>query len=680
MRTVRFALFILILTLAGSLAASAFAGEIHEAVRGGNVQAVQRLVAADRSVLATKEADGSTPLHIAAQAGNLEMTKLLLDLGADVKLGDNENSNALHVAAIGGNTAVIDLLIAKGIDVNSADVNGMNAVLFAAGRNKWDIVHYLASKGAKLDCRTNGGTTLVHFAARRGNLEALKQLVAGGAPLNCGPDQWGATPLAGAAQRGDVAVITYLLDNGANPNEESPDGQPPLTLAAGGGKRDAVRLLLDRGADAKYCHNGFFSALVASFWHPDVEIVRMLLAAGADATIATPVAGGVLHRAAMSPNVPVEIVRMLVEAGADVNVKTSEGVTPLLVACDKGSTDIAKFFVSKGADAKVAGGTFQATGLHAAAANGYTDLAEFLMASGAPVNAKDNSAHTPLYYADRCGNTAIAKALKAKGAKGGCKEICAADLISKRIPEGQALVVHTGHSGWVIETANNVLIFDYWQDGRAPDSPTLLNGCINPAELAGKKVTAFVSHTVHPDHYNKKNFAWSKEIKDLTWVFGQRPADTTVTVEIIDPRQTKTVNGMEITAALSTDAGVAFLVTVDGLTIMHSGDLHNRDANVDGVYAGEIEFLAGRGRKIDMAFFPVSGCGFGDREIMKKGVWWGIDKLDPACVFWMHGGTACSRYPEFADEATQAGVTVPQGVPHVRGDRFMYKDGKLKEI
>jgi len=677
MRTVRMVSIVMILL---SLAAYVAAGEIHEAVRGGNLEAVQRLVAADRSLLAMKDADGSPPLNIAAQAGNLEMTKLLIDIGADVMLGDNENSNALHVAAIGGNTAVIDLLIAKGIDVNSTDVNGMTATLFAAGRNKWDIVQYLASKGAKLDARTTAGTNLVHFAARRGNLEALKQLKAGGADLNCGPDQWGATPLGGASQRGDVAVVTYLLDNGADPNEHTPDGEDPLILAAGAGKRDAVRLLLDRGADPKYCINGFFTALMASFWRPDVETVRMLLAAGADATITEPVAGGVLHGAARAQNLPVEIARMLVDAGADVTVKTEAGVTPLLVACDKGSTDLVKFFVSKGADVTIAGGEFQATGLHAAAANGYTDLAEFLLASGAPVNANDDAGRTPLYYADRCGNTAIAKALKAKGAKGDCKEICAADLLSKRIPEGQALVVHTGHSGWVIETANNVLVFDYWQDGRAPDAPSLLNGCVNPAELAGKKVTCFVSHTVHPDHYNKKNFAWNREIKDITWVFGQRPADTTVAVEILDPRQTKTINGMEITAARSTDAGVAFLVTVDGLTIMHSGDLHNRDANVDGVYAGEIEFLAGRGRKIDMAFMPVSGCGFGDREIMKKGVWMGIDKLDPTCVFWMHGGSSCSRYSQFSEEAAKAGCTVPQGLPKIKGDRFMYKNGKLNAI
>jgi ankyrin repeat protein/L-ascorbate metabolism protein UlaG (beta-lactamase superfamily) len=675
MRTVRFVSFFVILC---SLAANAAAGEIHEAVRGGNIQAVQRLVAADRSLLATKEADGSTPLHIAAQAGNLEMTKLLLDLGADVTLGDNENSNALHVAAIGANTAVIDLLLAKGIDVNSADVNGMTAVLFAGGRGKWDAVRYLASKGARLDCRATGGSGLVHFAARRGDVEVLKQLVAAGLSLNCGPDQWGATPLAGAAQRGQIDVMTFLLDNGANPNEVPPDGQSPLMNAAGAGKRDAVRLLLDKGADPNYRLNEF-TALMASFWRPDPEVVRMLLAAGADVKLAGATGSNTLHRFAGTPNVPVEIARLLVEAGADPTKRNDEGFTPLTLACERGYTDIVKYFASKGADVSNAGGPFKATGLHAAAAKGYGDLAAFLIESGAPVNAKDSEGHTPLYYATRHGNTEVARALKAKGAKGGCKEICAADLLSKRIPEGEAIVFYTGHSGWMIETATNVLVFDYVLEGRPSDAPGVLNGCINPAELKGKKVTAFVSHTVHPDHYSKKNFAWNNGIDNITWVFGQRP-DTTVAVELIDPRQTKNINGIEVVACRSTDAGVGFLVTVDGLTILHSGDLHNRDANVDGVYSEEINYLAGLGHKIDMAFMPVSGCGFGDQETMKKGVWWGVEKLDPASVFWMHGGSSCSRYTEFSVEAKKAGCAVPQGLPRIKGDRFTYKDGELKAI
>jgi len=666
-----------VLAILLSIAVHVAAGEIHDAVGRGDVAAVKSLIAADRSLLAAKDSGGSTPLHVAAQAGNLEMTTLLLGLGADVTLGDNESSNALHVGAIGANPAVIDLLLAKGMDVNSTDVNGMTAALFAGAFRKWDMVKYLASKGGRLDARNSGGTNLVHYAARQGNLDVLKQLAAAGLPMNCGPDQWGATPLAGAAQRGQVEVMTFLLANGADPNEQAPGGENPLTFAAGMGKRDCVRILLDKGADAKYSFNGF-NALSASLWNPDPEIVRMLLAAGADATIESDNGWNILHRLAQQ-DVPVEIAEILVAAGADVNAKNADGDTPLTVACERGRTDLVKYFISKGADVTPAAGAFKATGLHMAAAKGYGDLAELLVASGAPLNTKDSAGRTPLYYADRYGNAAIAKTLEAKGAKGGCKTPTANDLLSKRVPAGEARIVYTGHSGWVIETANNVLVFDYYQDGRAPDAPSIVNGCVNPSELAGKKVTVFVSHTVHPDHYNKKNFAWNNGIKDITWVCGQRP-DTAVTVQLIDPREEKHVNGIDVVAARSTDAGVAFLVTVDGLTILHSGDLHNRDVGLDGVYAEEIGFLAGCGHKIDIAFMPVSGCGFGDHETMAKGVWWGVEKLDPTSVFWMHGGAACSRYVEFAAEAAKAGVTVPQGLPRTKGDRFEYKGGKLTEI
>ena len=675
MRTVRMFSMVAILL---SLAAQVAAGEIHEAIRRGDLPAVQRLVAADRTLLSAKDADGSPPLHVAAQAGNLEITKYLIDAGADVMAGDNENSNALHVAAIGANTAVIDLLLSKGLDVNSADVNGYNALLFAAGRNRWDIVKYLASKGAKLDCRSNGGTTLVHLAARRGNLDVLKELVAAGLKLDCGSDQWGSTPLCAAAQRGNLDVVTYLLDGGANPNATGTEEESPLMSAAGMNRVDVVRLLLDRGADANYNHGGISLPLSFALWSNNPEIFRMLLAKGADAKRAQEDGTNILHRIAQTGGAP-EITTLLVEAGADVNAKNNDGFTPLTIAAERGFTDMVKYFASKGASVSEAGGAYHASALHAAAAKGYLDLSTFLLASGAPVNAKDSEGRTPLYYATRHGNADIAAAIKAKGGKGGGKVLAASDILSRQLKEGEAIVYYTGHSGWAIQTKNNFLVFDYYQDGRAPEAPSILNGCVNPAELAGKKVTAFVSHTVHPDHYNKANFAWNRSIDDITWVFGQRP-DTAVAVELIEPRQTKNINGIEVIAARSTDAGVAFLVTVDGLTIMHSGDLHNRDANVDGVYAGEIEYLAGLGRRIDLAFMPVSGCGFGDQETMKKGLWWGVKKLDPNCLFWMHAMNQCSRYADFSREAGEKGITLPQGLPRIKGDRFLYKDGALKAI
>lgn len=658
-------------------AASSYSGEIHEAVRRGDLPAVQRLVAADRSLLAAKDADGSPPLLVAARAGNVEIARYLLDAGADMNLGDNENSNALHLAACGGQNAMIDFLLERGMDIHAEDVNGMNAVLFAGGYNKYETARHLLSKGARADSKNRQGTTLMHQAAAMGNLEFMKYLVSQGQSADVGLDQWGRTPLTAAAFGGRREVVEYLLANGVNVNEPASDGQTALFAAAGGGKREIVDILLAKGADPNAGENGQTALAAAAAWSNDPAIVRALLARGADVKVVDGSGWTVLHRMAQRGNV--EIARLLVDAGVEIDRADNQGQTALLRAVERGHAPLVQYLVSKGANVGAAESKMGSTPLHVAAAKGYGDVAGFLVSAGAPVNAKDSAGNTPLYYAVRHGNSAMAEMIRAKGGEGGCKKTPASSILSKNLKEGEAIVWYTGHAGWAVQTKNNFLVFDYFQDGRAPDEAGILNGCVNPRELAGKNVTVFVSHTAHPDHYNKKNFQWNRELPGITWVFGQAP-DTTVACELIDPRQTKNINGMEVTAARSTDAGVGFLVAVDGLTIMHSGDLHNRDANVDGVFSEEIDFLAGRGHAIDLAFFPVSGCGFGDVEIVKKGVYSAVAKLDPAAIFPMHAGSACSRYYDFEADARKAGCSVPEGLAQARGDRFLYRGGKLEKI
>jgi len=660
------------------LAATLTAGEIHEAIRRGDLAEIERLVAADKSLLGAKDTDGSPPLNLAAQAGNIAIAKYLLEAGADLNGGDNERSNALHLAASGGQNEMIDFLLSKGMDVNSTDANGMTAVLFAAARNTLDTVSHLQSKGGRLDGRMPSGMTLMHLAAYRGNVDFVKYLVSQSLSLNPGFDQWGNSPLAVAVSRGHAEVVTYLLEKGADPND-APDsgGEPPLMLAATAGKKDIMSLLLAKGANPNMRVGGS-SLLSFSIWSNDPEVVRMMIAAGADAKTPNDDNSNALFFCARHDG-NVEIAELLVEAGAAVDLKDDEGNTPILVASEGGFTPLVRYLASKGAKLDTPDGYFGATSLHAAAAKGYCDLADFLLGEGAPVNAKDRNGSTPLAYAVKHGNASIAKAIKAKGGKGAGKDEAASTLLSKKLRSGEAVVWYTGHSGWLVQTANNFLVFDYAQGGRASDAPSIMNGCINMAELAGKKVTVFVSHTVHEDHYNRSIFKWAQQMPGITYVFGQAP-DTTVAVEMIEPRQTKNIGAIEVTAARSTDAGVGFLVKVDGLTIFHPGDLHNRDENLDGIYAEEIGFLASKAPKVDLAFYPISGCGFGNIDIVKKGVYFANDKLHPTVMFPMHGGSECSRYFDFAKEAAAKGCMIPIGTPMAGGDRFLYKDGRLKEI
>ena len=100
---------------------------IHNAAKGGNIEAVKQHLAAGTDVNAG-DADGVTPLHSAAINGHKEIAELLIANGTDVNAKDDKfGMTPLHPAALNGHKEIAELLIAKGADVNAkgADVNAM---------------------------------------------------------------------------------------------------------------------------------------------------------------------------------------------------------------------------------------------------------------------------------------------------------------------------------------------------------------------------------------------------------------------------------------------------------------------------------------------------------------------------------------------------------------------------
>lgn len=114
-----------VLTLGASL--SAFAATIHEVVRTGDVQTVNKLLVSNRSVVNVKNELGSTPLHIAASNSAPDIVQLLIDQGAAINARDNRGATPLHIAAFTGHKANLELLIAKGADVHAKDNQGKTA-------------------------------------------------------------------------------------------------------------------------------------------------------------------------------------------------------------------------------------------------------------------------------------------------------------------------------------------------------------------------------------------------------------------------------------------------------------------------------------------------------------------------------------------------------------------------
>ena len=108
----------------------------------------------------------------------------------------------------------------------------------------------------------------------------------------------------------------------------------------------------------------------------------------------------------------IDIVKLLLESGADINVK--QGIA-LVEAERHGYTKLAKLLINSGADVntKIDG----LTPLMIAANKGLCDVVKALIEKGADVNAKSNEGKTAKMYAEKEGHIDIVELLKEARAK-----------------------------------------------------------------------------------------------------------------------------------------------------------------------------------------------------------------------------------------------------------------------
>jgi uncharacterized protein len=145
-----------------------------------------------------------------------------------------------------------------------------------------------------------------------------------------------------AAAMDAVARIAQLAD--ADPqavNAWSPDGFQPLGLAAFFGRRQAVELLLARGAEVNTHarHQFHVAALHAALAGPQPSIARLLIDAGADVNSRQQAGVAPLHETAQ--NGDLELTRLLLDHGADPSAINDQGKTPADTAREYGHTEVA---------------------------------------------------------------------------------------------------------------------------------------------------------------------------------------------------------------------------------------------------------------------------------------------------------------------------------------------------
>ncbi len=156
-------------------------------------------------------------------------------------------------------------------------------------------------------------------------------------------------PLGRAARLGDEAVVRELLAAGEDPNQANEYGYSSLLGACDALTPGIVEQLLDAGANVEAAAFGF-TPLMSAAGGGNLEICRMLLAAGADARARSdpPVPDTALDCAARGGHA--EVVRWLLELGVKADDGGDDELTPLMQAAELGHHDVVKVLLEEGAD------------------------------------------------------------------------------------------------------------------------------------------------------------------------------------------------------------------------------------------------------------------------------------------------------------------------------------------
>ena len=143
------------------------------AVREGSQRALDSLLVAPQLRIDAVNANGETPLMIAAIRGSLPAVQALVKRGAAV---NREGWTPLHYACSGPDNGVAAFLIAQGADLNARSDNGTTPLMMAARYGSGDLVPLLLKAGAEPRAANEQELTAADFAARGGRDVMAKEL------------------------------------------------------------------------------------------------------------------------------------------------------------------------------------------------------------------------------------------------------------------------------------------------------------------------------------------------------------------------------------------------------------------------------------------------------------------------------------------------------------------------
>ena len=367
---------------------------------------------------------GGTILMHASISGSAQIVELLLQAGADpnmsiktpidksmlITISETHFSNeshfvgneaigctALMLACEGGHLEVVQLLLKANANPNhEQEGTGITALIIAANKGFSDIVQQLLEYGADPNIGDKNGRTAIHYVIMLDDteipqpnekmmsdkLEILQLLIVKGINVNI-KDRNEVTALMIASINGFTEAVKLLLQAGADPNIEQHIPVKELFITSNLPKTHTIRftalmyasvqknsevteLLLQANANPNQ-ENAL--ALMFSALQGCPDIVKQLLEYGANPNSISNIDGStalhyVLESQTETPHkdnkektaIKLTLIQQLIEKGANIiNIQNEDGLTALMMATDDGLLEIVELLLQNGADPNIRG-------------------------------------------------------------------------------------------------------------------------------------------------------------------------------------------------------------------------------------------------------------------------------------------------------------------------------------
>ncbi|KAF4455941.1 hypothetical protein F53441_1808 [Fusarium austroafricanum] len=298
---------------------------------------------------------GYTPLHLAVCNDSFEMTRLLIEAGADLNIKSPKGGTPLILAVVGKKEESLKALLEYNVDLDVVDNFGDTAIHCMDSPAPLSIAKLLINRGTSLKFRNKRRQTILDSAVVKGDLPFVKLLLDKKADINA-TDGFNGAALHRAVVRGDIEMAKLLVSKGADVNlvHDWMHGTSLQAVFEWGNstmeKKDTMARYLINETDVDVnIHGGLLgSALSAAILQGSLDIAKLVIEKGADVGWTDPWGRRPVHIAALRTS---EHLRLLLDSGSadDIGIatKTKLGQTALHFAVVTGDTDLVELILSQ---------------------------------------------------------------------------------------------------------------------------------------------------------------------------------------------------------------------------------------------------------------------------------------------------------------------------------------------